>query len=101
MSFDHFEKLGVGAFGLWRQLWSFFGPFTPLHPIPYLTPLLLNDSCRNVSINYKWEIIEDAASNFHDPKVANLLENYEKEHGYEVVVTLVDGKPMKYFCGGR
>ena len=56
-----------------------------------------HDSCRNVSINYKWEIIEDAASNFHDPKVANLLENYEKEHGYEVVVTLVENKHLKYF----
>ena len=57
---------------------------------------LLNESCRNVLINYKWEIIEDAASNFHDPKVLTLLEKYEKEHGNEVVVTIVDAKHMKY-----
>ena len=58
---------------------------------------LLNESCRHVSINYKLEIIEDAASNFHDPKVVTLLEKYEKEHGYEVVVTIVDNKHLKYF----
>ena len=57
---------------------------------------LLNESCRHVSINYKLEIIEDAASNFHDPKVLTLLEKYEKEHGNEVVVTIVDAKHMKY-----
>ena len=45
---------------------------------------LLNESCRNVLINNKWEIIEDAASNFHDQKVVSLLEKYEREHEYEV-----------------
>ena len=51
---------------------------------------LLNESCRNVLMNYKWEIIQDAASNFHDPKVVTLLEKHEREYGDEVVVTIVD-----------
>ena len=56
---------------------------------------LLNESCRNVLINYKWEIIDDAASNFHDQNVVTLLEKHEREHGNEVVVTKVDSK-LKY-----
>ena len=58
---------------------------------------LLNESCHNVLMNYKWEIIEDAASNFHDPKVITLLEKHEREYGDEVVVTIVDSKHLKYF----
>ena len=57
---------------------------------------LLNETCRNVLINYNWEIVEDAASNFHDPKVVSLLEKHEKEYG-QVVVTIVDNKHLKYF----
>ena len=58
---------------------------------------LLNESCRNIFINNKWEIIEDVASNFHDPKVVTLLQNFEREHGYDVIVTIVDGKRLNYF----
>ena len=47
-------------------------------------------------INYKWEIIDDAASNFHDQNVVTLLEKHEREHGNEVVVTKVDSN-LKYF----
>ena len=60
---------------------------------------LLNESCRDVLINNKWEIIEDAVSNFHDPKVVTLLQNFERELGYEVIVTRDDYYPMhlRYF----
>ena len=58
---------------------------------------LLNESCCNVLINNKWEIIEDAANNFHDPKIASLLDNYERKHGYEVIVTIFDNKYLKHF----
>ena len=57
---------------------------------------LLKESYRNVLINNKWEIIEDAASNFHDPKVVTLLQNFERELGYEVIVTRVKEKHLKY-----
>ena len=58
---------------------------------------LLNESCRNVLINSRWEIIEDAASSFLDPKVVTLLEKYHKEHGYEAVVMIIDDKRLNYF----
>ena len=58
---------------------------------------LLDESCLNVLINYHWEIIEDAASIFHDPKVVSLLQNFERERGYEVIVTRVHEKHLKYF----
>ena len=57
---------------------------------------LLNESCSNVLINHKWKIIVDSARNFHDPIVINLLEKHEREHGYEVVVTMINGN-LKYF----
>ena len=58
---------------------------------------LLIESCHNVLINYNLEVIENAARKFHDPKLVTLLEKYEREHGYEVVVTLVENKHLKYF----
>ena len=58
---------------------------------------LLNESCRNVLINNEWKIIEDAASSFHNLKIVPLLEKYEREHGYEVVVTIVEKRYLKYF----
>ena len=57
---------------------------------------LLNESCRNVLISNKWEIIEDGANRFHDPKVITLLQNFEIEYGL-VIVTMVDNKYLKYF----
>ena len=57
---------------------------------------LLNESCRNVLINNKWEIIKDTASGFHDTKVVTFLEKHEREHGDEVVVTIADNN-LKYF----
>ena len=58
---------------------------------------LLIESCHNVLINYNLEVIENAARKFHDPKLVTLLEKYEREHGYEVVVTLVENKHLNYF----
>ena len=58
---------------------------------------LLNESCRNVLINNKRGIIDAAASSFHDTKVVTLLQNFERELGYEVIVTRVDEKHLKYF----
>ena len=58
---------------------------------------LLNESCRYVLINNKWEIIKDAASNFHDRNIVTLLEKYEKEFGYEVIVTIVENNKLIYF----
>ena len=58
---------------------------------------LLNESCRNVLINYKWDIIEDAASNFHDQNIVTHLEKYERELGNEVIVTIVNNKKFIYF----
>ena len=57
---------------------------------------LLNESCGNVLINNKWEDIEDAANNFHDPKVLTLLVSHERQHGSEVMVTIFDNKHIKY-----
>ena len=58
---------------------------------------LLNKSCCNIFINNDWKTIEDAASSFHDPKVVTLLQNFERELGYEVIVDLLDEKHLKYF----
>jgi len=58
---------------------------------------LLNESCRNVLINNKWENIQVAAGSFHDPKVVTLLQEFERQHGYEVIVTIVDDRHLKYF----
>merc|ERR1719422_411480 len=58
---------------------------------------LLKESCHNVLINNKWEIIEDAASNFHDRNIVTLLEKYEREFGYEVIVTIVENNKLIYF----
>ena len=58
---------------------------------------LLNESCRNVLINNKWEIIEDAASGFSDPTLISLLQKYEVEHGYDLIVTLSEKKHLKCF----
>ena len=55
---------------------------------------LLKESCRNVLINNDWE---KCASSFHDPKVVILLQNFEREHGDEVIVTIVDSKRLNYF----
>ena len=55
---------------------------------------LLNESCRNVLINNDWEIIQGETAEVLTPLI-----HYEKEHGYEVIVTKVevDGKYLKYF----
>ena len=57
---------------------------------------LLNESCRNVLINNKWETIENAASGFYDPTLMNLLQKYEVKHGYKVIVTIQKNKHLKY-----
>ena len=57
---------------------------------------LLNESCGKVLINNKWEDIEDAANNFHDPKVLTLLVSHDRQHGSEVMVTIFDNKHIKY-----
>ena len=57
---------------------------------------LLFESCRNVLINNKWEIIEDAVSSFHDPKVVTVLQDFERQHG-DVIVSIVDNRHLKYF----
>ena len=44
-----------------------------------------------------WKIIEDATNNFHDPTIVTLLQKYEVEHGYDVIVTLFDYKHLKCF----
>ena len=53
---------------------------------------LLNESCRNVLINYDWKIIEGEPAEVLTPLV-----HHEEEHGYEVIVTKVDEKYLKYF----
>ena len=58
---------------------------------------LLNESCHNIFINNNLEIIEKAVSNFHNPKVINPLKKYEREHGYDVIVTVQKGKHLGYF----
>ena len=58
---------------------------------------LLNESCRYVLINNKWEIIQDNVSNFHDPNVTTILEKYEREFGYDVIVTIVENNKLIYF----
>ena len=59
---------------------------------------LLNESCRYVLINNTWEIIEDFVSKLHKPEVLLVpLKHFEKEHGYEVIVTIVDDKKLIMF----
>ena len=55
---------------------------------------LLNESCRNVLINYEWKIIEDAANDFHDLNVIILL---LEENRKEVIVTIFEDKYLRYF----
>ena len=43
------------------------------------------------------EDLEEAKNVFGDSKLAYLLENYRRDHGYEVIVTLHDEKYLKYF----
>ena len=67
--------------------------FDIIIPADYLeVESLLNESCRNVLINNKWEIIEGEPAEVLTPLI-----HYEEEHGYEVIVTIVDGKYLKYF----
>ena len=58
---------------------------------------LLNESCHNVLLHNKWETSEDAARFFHDPTIVSLLEKFNREHGYEVIVTMQDNKYLRYF----
>ena len=58
---------------------------------------LLNESWCNIPINNKWVDVEEAANNFHDPKILALLVAYERQHGSEVMVTIFDNKHIKYF----
>jgi len=53
---------------------------------------LLKESCRNVLINNDWEIIEGEPAEVLTPLI-----HYKEEHGYEVIVTKVDDKYLKYF----
>ena len=55
---------------------------------------LLKESRHNVLINNDWE---KSASSFHDPKVVTLLQNFERDHGYVVIVIIVDSKRLNYF----
>ena len=58
---------------------------------------LLNESCWNVLINNKWEIIEAATNSFNNSKVIDLLCKYKREHGNEVIVTIQSNKHLNYF----
>merc|ERR1711963_466216 len=42
---------------------------------------LLSESRHKVFVKNKLEIIEDAASNFYDPQILTLLDDYEREFG--------------------
>jgi len=53
---------------------------------------LLKESCRNVLINYDWKIIEGEPAEVLTPLI-----HYKEENGYEVIVTKVDDKYLKYF----
>ena len=57
----------------------------------------MSESRHNVFIKNKLEIIEDAASNFYDPQILTLLDDYEREFGNDVIVTIFDLKYLKYF----
>ena len=59
--------------------------------------MLLDGSCQHILIDYSWESVLDATSVFHDLNVQSLLEDYKREHGYEVILTMVDSKSLKYF----
>ena len=58
---------------------------------------LLSESCRHVITENDKEDLEEAKNVFGDSKLAYLLENYRRDHGYEVIVTLHDEKYLKYF----
>ena len=63
---------------------------------------LLSETCRDVLINNNWETIKDATNIFHNPKVVSILEGYERDHGYEVMVFVTkedneDDTLLEYF----
>ena len=58
---------------------------------------LFSESCRHVITENDKEDLEEAKNVFGDSKLAYLLENYRRDHGYEVIVTLHDEKYLKYF----
>ena len=53
---------------------------------------LLKEACHNLLINNKWEIIEGEPAEVLTPLI-----HYKEENGYEVIVTKVDDKYLKYF----
>ena len=58
---------------------------------------LLNEACRTLIINNRWDIIEDTARCFLYAKVLILLEGYERDHGYDLIVAISSDKHLKYF----
>ena len=58
---------------------------------------LLEESFQHVLVKYEWRSIEDAAKDNKYATVVPLLQNHKRKHGDVKIVTIQDGKHLKYF----
>ena len=88
---SHYFHLELG-------IWNLEEIFEIIKAADYLdTKSLLDTARQHVLINHndEWDIIEDATRMC--PEVLHLLEDYNREHGYEVIVAMKDNKSLEYF----
>ena len=58
---------------------------------------LMNESCRSILTKEDGNDLEEALEHFHTNRVAAFLEDYDREYGFDVIVTVIDDRDLKYF----
>ena len=58
---------------------------------------LMNESCRSILTKENGNDLEEALEHFHTNRVAAFLEDYDREYGFDVIVTVIDDRDLKYF----
>ena len=58
---------------------------------------LMNESCRSILTKDDGKDLDEALEHFHTNRVAAFLEDYDREYGFDVIVTVIDDRDLKYF----
>ena len=58
---------------------------------------LMNESCLSILTKDDGNDLEEALEHFHTNRVAAILEDYDRDYGFDVIVTVIDDRDLKYF----
>ena len=58
---------------------------------------LLNESCRAILTSKDVSKVDEVIEDFYASRVSAVLEDYRREYGFDVIVTVFDDRDLRYF----